>query len=250
MNKNILYLVGGACLGIVVGFFAANAVGRMPHAASVPGAEASRGRNIPAPPLDAAQAGGPLPPGHPSTGDINGPAVAKGGEPVASNAAAQSALDTADRSPRDFDAQMSAAATFYQLGSYDKATLYLERALALKPTDVDALTAMGDTKYDAGDFQGAARAYERALVQQPNNADLHAELGNTYYQRVPPDYGRAIDEYRKALTIDARHEKALQNLSIAALRQGDRASAREAIERLASVNPSNPTLASLRAQAK
>jgi tetratricopeptide (TPR) repeat protein len=159
-------------------------------------------------------------------------------------------MDAADRNPRDFDAQMNAAATFYQLGSYDKAALYLERALALKPTDVDALTAMGDTKYDAGDFKGAGQAYERALVQQPNNADLHAELGNTYYQRVPHDYERAIDEYHRALAIDARHEKALQNLSIAALRKGDQASAREAIERLANVNPSNPALDSLRAQAK
>jgi tetratricopeptide (TPR) repeat protein len=250
MNKNILYLVGGVCLGVVVGFFAANALGRMPPAVNVSDAEANRGRKIPAPPLDPSQAGGPLPPGHPVTGDINGPAVAKEGEPIASDATAQAAMDAADRSPRDFDAQMSAAATFYQLGSYDKATLYLERALALKPTDVDALTAMGDTKYDAGDFKGAAQAYERALVQQPGNADLHAELGNTYYQRSPPDDERAIDEYRKALAIDARHEKALQNLSIAALRKGDQAAAREAIERLANVNPSNPALASLRSQAK
>ena len=250
MNKNILYLVGGICLGVIVGFFAANAVGRMPPAASVRDADASRSRNIPAPPLDPSQAGGPLPPGHPSTGEINGPSGAKGGEPVASDATAQAAMDAADRSPRDFDAQMSAAATFYKLGSYDRATLYLDRALALKPTDVDALTAMGDTKYDAGDFKGAAQAYERALVRQPNNADLHAELGNTYYQRVPPDYERAIDEYRKALAIDARHEKALQNLSIAALRKGDEATAREAVERLANVNPSNPALASLRSQVK
>ena len=250
MNKNILYLVGGVCVGVILGFFAANAVGRMPHAASVPSAEASRSRNLPAPPLDASQASGPLPPGHPGMGDINGPMGAKENESAASDVKAQAAMDAADRNSRDFDAQMSAAATFYQLGSYDRAALYLERALKVKPTDVDALTAMGDTKYDAGDFKGAAQAYERALVQQPNNADLHAELGNTYYQRTPPDDERAIDEYRKALAIDARHEKALQNLSIAALRKGEQSTAREAIERLAKVNPSNPALASLRAQAK
>jgi tetratricopeptide (TPR) repeat protein len=250
MKKNILYLAGSLCLGIILGFFLANAVGRASPGASVNNAEAKVKRNVSAPPLDPSQAGGPLPPGHPSTGDNIGPAAAQGGELVASNATAQAAMDAADRSPRDFDAQMSAAATFYQFGSYEKATLYLERALALKPTDVDALTAMGDTKYDMGDYKSAAQAYERALVQQPNSADLHAELGNTYYQRTPPDDERAIAEYRKALAIDASHEKALRNLIIAALRHGDRDTARQAVERLAVVNPSNPALASLRAQAQ
>jgi tetratricopeptide (TPR) repeat protein len=250
MNKNILYLIGGSCLGIILGFFMANALGRAPLGAKASDAQAKSSANIPAPPLDPTQAGGPLPPGHPSTGDNIGPTRAQGGELVATNATAQAAMDAADRNARDFDAQMSAAATFYQFGSYEKAALYLERALALRPTDVDALTAMGDTKYDMGDFKSAAQAYERALVQQPNNADLHAELGNTYYQRSPPDDERAIAEYRKALAIDASHEKALRNLSIAALRHGDRDTARQAIERLAAVNPSSPALASLRAQAK
>jgi tetratricopeptide (TPR) repeat protein len=250
MTTNLLCLGGGICLGIILGFFAANALGRATPSANVKSTQASASRSAAAPPLDDAQAKGPLPPGHPNTGDKFGPAGAQGNEASASSASAQEAMDAADRQPRDFDAQMSAAATFYQLGSYDKALLYLNRALALRPTNVDALTAMGDTRYDVRDFTGAAQVYERALVQQPNNADLHAELGNTYYQRSPPDYEHAIAEYRKALAIDAKHEKALQNLAITALRKGDKPTARDALERLAAVNPSNPALASLRSQAK
>lgn len=251
MTKNILSLLGGACLGLMLGFFVANRTGNLPPGANIGGTRAGDGEsnlNATAPPLDQAQAGGPLPPGHPNIGAETGPATAKGSG--ASSAQAQEAMDAADRSPRDFDAQMSAAAIFYQLDSYDKATLYLNRALALKPADVDALTAMGDTKYDAGDFTGAAQAYERALAQQPNSADLRTELGNTFYQRVPPDYERAIAEYRKALAVEPRHEKALQNLAIVALRRGDQATARDTIARLAAVNPSNPALASLRSQVK
>lgn len=252
MTKNILCLLGGACLGLIVGFFAANTMGAMGPASRVlnnnQARAASAGQGGSAPPLDQERANGPLPPGHPNVGAEGGPA--NEGETGATSASAQAAMDAADRSPRDFDAQMSAAALFYQLGSYDKAALYLNRALALKPADVDALTAMGDTKYELKDFTGAAQAYERALVQQPRNADLHAELGNTFYQRVPPDLDHAIAEYRKALEIDARHEKALQNLSIVALRKGDRVAARDALERLSAINPSNPALSSLRSQLK
>ncbi|HYG11206.1 MAG TPA: tetratricopeptide repeat protein, partial [Pyrinomonadaceae bacterium] len=72
------------------------------------------------------------------------------------------------------------------------------------------------------------------------------DLGNTYFQRQPPDFRRAIEEYRKTLKIDPRHEKALQNIAAAALQLGDKAVAREAIEQLASVNPNNQYLEGLR----
>ncbi len=159
-------------------------------------------------------------------------------------------MEAADRNPADYDAQMTAAAIFYQLTEYDKVEFYLKRALAVKPKDVDALTALGNMRYDAADFSGAASFYERALSQQPNDPDVRTDLGNTYYQRTPPNYDRAITEYRKALSLDPRHEKALQNLAAASLQKGDQVTARDAIARLAAVNPSNPALAPLRAQAR
>jgi tetratricopeptide (TPR) repeat protein len=120
----------------------------------------------------------------------------------------------------------------------------------LKPRDADALSAMGNTKYDAGDFVAAAGFYERVLAVQPQNADVQTDLGNTYFQRQPPDFRRAIEEYRKTLKIDPRHEKALQNIAAAALQLDDKASALEAVRQLASINPSNPTLEALRERAE
>jgi tetratricopeptide (TPR) repeat protein len=105
---------------------------------------------------------------------------------------------------------------------------------------------MGNTKYDAGDFPAAALFYERALAVRPQNADVQTDLGNTYFQRQPPDFRRAIEEYRKTLKIDPRHEKALQNIAAAALQLGDKTVAREAIEQLAALNPNNQYLEGLR----
>ena len=241
MTRNILFCAGGVVLGFIIGFFVANTMGvPAPPPAQTAATTDATGPAGTAPPLDPSQT--ELPPNHPS---IEGAATG-GGAPAATSGKAQAAMDKADRNPKDFEAQMTAAATFYQFQAYDKAALYLDRALTLKPRDADALTAMGDTKYDSGDYAAAATFYERALRERPNDANVRTDLGNTYFQRTPPDYDRAIVEYRKSVAIDPRHEKSWQNIAAAALRKGDKASAREAVERLATLNPQNPALQSLR----
>jgi tetratricopeptide (TPR) repeat protein len=97
-----------------------------------------------------------------------------------------------------------------------------------------------------GDFVSAASFYERALAVEPQNGDVQTDLGNTYFQRQPPDFKRAIEEYRKTLKYDPRHEKAWQNIAAAALQLGDKTVAREAVEGLAAVNPNNQYLEGLR----
>ncbi len=235
MTKNILYSLAGVLLGFFIGFTIANFSGR-PRLGTTTAVNTSAGR-----PVDPAQAGGTLPPGHPNLNDGGG-----AGSAAASSAQAQAAMDAADRNPQDFTAQIRAAATFYQVEAFDKAELYLNRALALKPDDPDALTGMGHTKYDTGDYVGAATYYEKILAQRPTDADVRADLGSTYARRTPPDYDRAIAEYRKALEIDPRHEQALARLADVSLSKGDKATARDAIDKLASVNPSSPVLSTLR----
>lgn len=233
MKENILFSIAGVFLGFFIGFFIANSIGT-PR----PGADAVNTSQ--ARPANQVRGDEPLPPNHPKL-DEGG-----AGSAAASSAQAQAAMDTADRNPQDFTAQIRAAATFYQLGSLDKAALYLNRSLALKPNDPDALTGMAHTKYDTGDFTAAATYYEKVLMQRPNDADLLADFGSTYARRTPPDYERAIAEYRKALAVDPRHEQALARLADVSLSKGDKATARDAIDKLASVNPASPVLSTLR----
>lgn len=248
-TKNLLHCLGGLLIGFLIGFLIANrlnpAAPSTPVASSVDQASSINVKD--APPLDPAQDTSQLPPGHP---DIS--QTAADGSPAspdgiaASSTEAQAAMEAADAKPQDFTLQLAAARTFYRLKSLDKSALYFERALKLKPTDADALAEAGNVRYDAGDFSAAAGYYSRSLAARPANADVQTDLGNTYFQRNPPDYRRAIEEYRKALGIDPRHEKALQNMASAALNLRDKATAREAIDKLAAINPGNEMLASLR----
>lgn len=246
MAINITFCTIGIVFGIILGFFFANAgwVARTPvDTVRNTSAQTATTTSSSAPPLGPEQRNGPLPPGHPSVSNAGGDDRSGG---ASSSTQLQNAMDTADRNPQDFDAQMAAVAAFYQTGAYEKAVVYINRALKIKPTHADALTAMGDTKYDMGDFTEAAKFYERSLLQRPDDVNVRTDLGNTYFRREPPNYDRAIAEYRKALAINPKHEKTLQNLAVAALRKGDKQSARDALDRLAAVNPANPALASLR----
>jgi tetratricopeptide (TPR) repeat protein len=229
MRKNILYSIAGVVLGFFLGFFIANFGGR-PRPVNLSQAR-TPGQT---------QGDGQLPPNHPNVND------GSGADGAASSAQAQAAMDAADRNPQDFTAQIKAAVIFYQLQSLDKAALYLKRALDLKPDDPDALTGMAHTLYDTGDFKNAATFYEKVLLKQPDDADLRTDLGNAYARREPPDYDRAIKEYRQALEVNPEHEQALVRLADAALHKGDKTTARQAMDKLATVNPSSPALPSLR----
>jgi len=223
----------------MIGFFFANAGWdvRPPAVDNLRRAATAEGAPRQAPPLNPQQQSGQLPPDHPSLG---------GGSSAASSAQLQAAMDLADRNPRDYDAQMTAAANFYQVRDFNKAVVYLNRALAIKPNDRDALTGMGQTKYQLGDYTGAATYFAKILAQNPTDADARTSLGDTYFQRQPPDYDRAIAEYRKALDIDPKHEHALAALADTLLRKGDKAKARDTIDKLAAINPSHGALPTLR----
>lgn len=242
MMRSAIFCAVGLLLGSFVGFFVANNSAPV-TAVAPPQAGATGGNQRSAPPLDPNQSG-ELPANHPPMeGAANAPNPNDKSGGAATIPAIQRAMEEADRRTKDFDSQMRAAIAFYNNNAFDKAETYLKRALAIKPNDVDALKGLADTTYDKGDYATAQGYYEKVLAQR-KQPDVQTDLGNTYFQRK--DYARAIVEYRKALAIDPKHEKAWQNLAAAALRQGDKATTREAVDKLEAINPQNPAIASFR----
>jgi len=249
MSKNVLICAAGILLGFILGFYITNAV-TTPGAPSSSSTSARAADGSQAGPLKPEQMSGDLPQGHPPVGDANGDAD-DAEDDANDNAAstskeAQTAMDKADRAPKEFQAQFDAAQVFYKLHDYEKAALYCNRALALKADDFDALTLAGNVKYDAQEFDKAAEFYTRALNVRPDSPDVRTDLGNTYFNRG--DYERAVAEYRKSVAIDPNHLNSWKNIAAAALRKRDKALLSEAVGHLTQIAPQSEETETYRQQ--
>jgi tetratricopeptide (TPR) repeat protein len=233
MSKNLLLCALGLVLGFFVGFLITNSITK--PSAQVAQARPAAGTGGEARPLSPDQASGELPPGHP---EVSGAGGGGAGTAASTSAEAQGAMDKADRAPKDFQAQLEAARTFYEQHDLDKTALYADRALKLKGNDFDALVLSGNAKYDANDYAGAATFYERALAVKPDSPDVRTDLGNTFFNRG--DYDRAVAEYRKSVQLDPGHVNSWRNIAAASLQKGDKATASEAVEQLSRLAPQSP----------
>lgn len=158
------------------------------------------------------------------------------------------AIETARKEPGNFEAQMKAGGMFREIRRFEQALPFYQNAVKANPQDVEAQVKLGDTLFDLQRFEDAASSYQSALQLQPRNATVRMDLGLTWFLRTPRDLDKAIAEFRSALSIDPRHEKALQNLAAAYLEKGDKAAARQTIDQLAGVNPGNQSIGAFKSK--
>jgi len=218
MLRNFLFGIIGLIAGLAVGFFAANSVNR--NAAS----------RVPTSVAAASQPSGSQ--GQPPQGGMQ-PEVAK-------------ALDEAKNSPDSFEAQLKAGDTFVQIGNFDKAKEYFDKAAPLAPNTFPGNVTVANAYFDSKQFEAAQKYYEKALAINPNDVDARTDLGSTYIERADPDFERAIATFNESLKINPKHEPTLFNLAIAYFRKGDSEAAKKAVAQLEAANPSSPLLAQLK----
>jgi tetratricopeptide (TPR) repeat protein len=73
--------------------------------------------------------------------------------------------------------------------------------------------AKANQEFAAGDFDAAARDYEELVRSGQDTPNVFYNLGNAYFRKK--DFGRAILNYERALSLDRRHPEAQANLRIA-----------------------------------
>ena len=173
----------------------------------------------------------------------------------------RSRVAAADADPKNFSYQKNLGLSLYQYASLkqDPAILpeairIMQRALDLDPEDRDLQIGLGNAHFDVGFFEKNNAAFERsrvfynkALERLPNDVDVRADLALTYFLQSPPDLKTAVTEFEKGLSIDPKHQRALQFLIQTYVKQGDRAKASQTLERLRAANPSNPAINELTA---
>lgn len=243
-KKNILYLTIGLLAGLMIGFLSANMVGRARlEQAQMASGTGSRPEVQSASGKDAASANGAQK------------------KPPVTEEQIREAIAKADSRPDDIALQRNFGRALYQYANQTQDPRYLEdvarflkRVYDSNPKDREITVELANALFDIGQttvpegFSKARVYYLKALEMKPDDASVHTDLGLTYYLGQPSDPQRAIAEYRKALQLAPRDERALQSLATALISTGNREEAQRRIEELRSVNPDNPALSNLRAQ--
>ena len=182
MSKDdLLFAIIGLLLGFVIGDKVTNYVNQKNSA-----------------PAPAAQAPGPEQP------EETGPTEQ---ELAQAQQAAQSQAD-------NYDAQIAAGDIFFRAQRYDEAAGFFTKANRIKPDSIDPMMALGNVYFVAAretkandKWPLAEKWYAAALAKDQSRVNIRTGLGLTFMLREPPNYDRAIQEYRKVLEVDAKHEK-------------------------------------------
>jgi cytochrome c-type biogenesis protein CcmH/NrfG len=120
----------------------------------------------------------------------------------------------------------------------------LKKALEAAPENLSLLTGLANKLYDAARYKEAIPYYRRALRLEPHNVNISTDLGTALFYAGQPD--DAIAQFNRSLQIDPNHIQTLHNLVIVNLNgKKDVNAAREALDRLKSVDPNNPSIPSL-----
>lgn len=165
----------------------------------------------------------------------------------------------ADEKPDDFATQRNIGVAIYRYGSIKQNPAFirqsirlLDRAAKLRPDDYDVTLSLGNANFDVGSFEKdnsalaqAREHYAKALTAKPNDPDVLVDVALTYYLQTPPDLDSSVSEFRKALAVNPKHEKTLQFMIQALLKQDKAAEASDLLERLRTVNPRNEAIGQL-----
>jgi tetratricopeptide (TPR) repeat protein len=160
-------------------------------------------------------------------------------------AAEQSARDAREK-PDNFDAQLKAAQSYFEAGSFEDAIDFMTRANKLRPDDYDTVVKLGNIYSSAGRFEDAARWYTVALAKRPDDCDTRSELALTFYMRKPSQPEKAISELRRSLKTDPKHVPSLHNLMLMFMETKQYEESEATLARLEQADPTYEQLPRLR----
>ena len=172
------------------------------------------------------------------------------------------AIAKADAKPEDLDLQKNIALAIYGYTNSQQDTTWLPeinrlltRVYEKNPKDYNLIVSLANIYFDVSQSRDDAESlkksrefYQKALEIKPNDVDVRSDFGLTYLLANPPENEKAIAEFDKALKINPKHEKTLQNMAQAMIASGKTKAAEDFINKLKEVNPKNESIAELTSQ--
>ena len=115
-----------------------------------------------------------------------------------------------------------------------RAVQTLTRAVEMNPTDED-WEKLGKTLSKLQKFDEAVNLFEAKSKENPNLAAFHLLLGAAYWDKT--EYGKALDEYRKAISLDPRSVRGHYLLGSSYKLMGDSAASIKSFEQALNLDP-------------
>jgi tetratricopeptide (TPR) repeat protein len=123
----------------------------------------------------------------------------------------------------------------------------LETIAKANAGNANAWIALGNAQMDAQRFAEAISSYQRALNLDPKNVDVRVDMGTCYRGVGQPE--KALEEYKKASTINPRHPMAQMNAGVVyAYDLGRKAEAIKSFEKYLELAPNAPNAADIRGE--
>ncbi len=168
-------------------------------------------------------------------------------------------IKQADENPSNIKFQSELGLSLYSYAVMKKnaellpdAKRLIMRAYEKDPKDQSILLALGNVSSDIGQskkdnksLEEARVYYGKALALKPGQADVQTDIGWTYALADPPEYEKALAEYRKSLQIDPEHIRTLDSMARAMIKLGRTKEAEETIVKLKKLDADYPGLADL-----
>jgi len=134
--------------------------------------------------------------------------------------------------------------TYCDRKDYDKGIALFEQALAASPRYADALVNLGAAYHGKGDFQNAIKAYTRSLTLRPDNplvlanlANVYDAVGATYF--IAGDWGKALSNFTEASTYAPDSARIMTNIGSVYVNTGNVPKAIEFYKKALSIDPAN-----------
>ncbi len=139
------------------------------------------------------------------------------------------------------------AVTYQQSGDYERAIEVYERSARVRP-DGDTFSNLGTLLFFVGRFGDAVDMFERSTAMKPNQAVYWAGLGDALRwtegrrDEATAAYRKAIDLYRRDLTVRPRDPVTLVQLANCQAKSGAFADAASTAELAVSLLPNHPAI--------
>jgi tetratricopeptide (TPR) repeat protein len=148
------------------------------------------------------------------------------------------------RDPQNFDAHLNLAMAHVSARALDRAEVYADRALAIRPTSAKALETKGMILWRSGRPTQALPVLEAAVARDPRNAQTRVWIGLLLVdQQQARD---ALPHFEAALKTDPLLSDALVGMGRAQLQLGADAEAGLVLGRAEQIDPTNPQLAAVK----